>query len=83
MLLTKTSITSIVPDRLMSFWDKKSLKLLVSQLSRETIFINYNEFLFEEDLHSVAFPDIRGCSIARYIDKKTKGERQWQQNLLS
>ena len=83
MLLTKTSITGIIADRLMSSWNKKSLKVLVSQLSRETILINYNEFLLGEDLCSVAFPDIRDYSIARYIDKKTKRERQWQQNLLS
>jgi hypothetical protein len=64
MLLTRISITNTIPDKLMSFWDKKSLKVLVSQLSRETILINYNEFLFEEDLHSVAFPDIGDYSIA-------------------
>ena len=83
MLLTKVSVTGKIPDTLMSFWDKKSLKVLVSQLSRETILTNYNEFLLGEDLCSVAFPNIRDYSIARYIDKKTKRERKWQQNLLS
>ena len=83
MLLTRIFITGTIPDKLTSFGNKKSLKVLVSQLSRETILINYNEFLFGEDLRSVAFPDIGDYSIARYINRKTKGERKWQPNSLS
>jgi hypothetical protein len=58
MLLTRISIIGRIPDKSTSFWDKKSLKVLFSQLSREKILINYNELLFGEDLRSVAFPDI-------------------------
>ena len=80
--MTRISITGIIPDKLMSFWDKKSLKVLVSQLSRETILINYNEFLFGEDLRSVAFPDIGDCSIARYIDRKNKRRKKMATKLI-
>jgi len=80
--LTRISITGKITDKLTSFGDKKFLKVLVSQLSRETILINYNEFLFGEDLRSVAFPDIRDYSIARYINRKNKRRKKMATKLI-